>query len=254
MILVMDVGNTQMEIGVFKEGKLQKSWRIATGVDRTEDELVVFFQHFLAQENMALSGLKGAALSSVVPNVTFILEKFCTKYLNIKPLIVDHTVNLGIKIRYSTPAAVGADRLCNAVAAYQRYRQAVVVVDLGTATTFDVVNARAEYLGGIIAPGVEATAWVLHQRASKLPKISLEFPERAIGQNTEESMQAGIMLGTVKMIDGMLEEIFRELNDRPRVIATGGLARLIQPRTKFIETFFPHLVLEGLYQIYELNK
>ena len=158
-----------------------------------------------------------------------------------------------MKILYSDPASVGADRLCNAVAAFQKYNQAVIVIDFGTATTFDIVNNKAEYLGGIISPGVETTAWALYQRAAKLPKISLEFPKRVIGRSTDESMQSGILSGTVKMIDGLVEDIMKELKDDPQVIATGGLAKLIQPRTKYIKQFFPHLVLEGLYQIFNMN-
>ncbi len=253
MILTVDVGNTQIEMGIFEDGQLKKSWRIATGINRTEDEYMVFIQHFFSMANLDMSKLDGIGLSSVVPNITAIFQKMCIKYLEKEPLIVDHTLRLGIKVLYSDPAAVGADRLCNAVAAYQKYRQAVVIIDFGTATTFDVVNGRGEYLGGIISPGVETTAWALHRRAAKLPKISLDFPPGAIGRTTEHSMQAGIMLGTVKMIDGLLKDVMDELGEKPHVIATGGLARLIQPKTCYIEDYFPHLVLEGLHQIYLMN-
>ncbi len=255
MVLTVDVGNTHTELGVFLNDRLKRSWRIATGVDRTEDEVLVFLHHFLGMEGIRFSELDGVALSSVVPNMTFVFTKLCQKYLNEAPLVVDHTVKLGgISIRYENPAAVGADRLCNVVAAYERYRQAVVVVDFGTATTFDVLNSRGEYLGGIIAPGVETTAWALYQRAAKLPKIPLEVPERTIGRNTTESMQVGILKGTIRMIDGLLEEIMEELGEKPRVVSTGGLARLIQPRTRYIEEFVPHLVLDGLYRIFLLNR
>ncbi len=254
MILAVDVGNSQIELGIFKEARLLRSWRIATGVDRTEDEFMIFIHHFLAMERVSLDQIKGIAISSVVPNLTFIFEKICKKYFQLEPLLVDHTINLGLTIRYEDPTAVGADRLCNAVAAYQRYHQDVVVVDFGTAITFDIVNKNAEYLGGIIAPGLETTAWALYRRAAKLPKISLEFPNRVIGTNTEKSMQAGIMYGAVRMIDGLLNDITRELQNPPRVIATGGLASLIQPKTRLIEAVFPNLVLEGLYQIFLMNS
>ena len=254
MILTVDVGNTQIEIGIFRQDELLKSWRISTGIDRTEDEYMTFFHHFLVMEGISYKEINGIALSSVVPNQTFIFEKMFRKYFKIKALIVDHTVNLGIKILYSNPAAVGADRLCNAVAAYQRYKQSVIIIDFGTATTFDVVNSSAEYLGGIIAPGLETTAWALYQRAVKLPKISLEFPPHTIGRSTEQSMQSGIMLGAVRMIDGLLNDIVRELGEKPKVIATGGLARLVQPKTKMIEAYFPHLVLEGLNMIIKMNS
>ncbi len=253
MILAVDVGNSQIELGIFEDDELTKSWRIATGIDRTEDEYMVFLDRFLEFENKTGESIEGVALSSVVPNRTFIIEKMCQKYLDIQPLVVDHTLNLGIKILYSEPAAVGADRLCNATAAYQRFGKAVVVVDFGTATTFDIVNSKAEYLGGIISPGVETTAWALHRRAARLTKISLEFPEQTIGRDTGQSMQSGIMLGVVKMIDGLLEDVAEELGEKPKVVATGGLAKFIQPRTKYIENYFAHLVLDGLYYIYQLN-
>ena len=163
-------------------------------------------------------------------------------------------MKLGINIRYSDPSTVGADRICNAVAAYQKFNNAVIIIDFGTATTFDIINSKAEYLGGIIAPGIETTAWALYQRAAKLPKISLEFPQHVIGKSTMESMQSGIMLGSVKIVDGLVEEIIDELGEKPNIISTGGLSRLIQPRTKYIESYYPHLVLEGLYEIYNLNK
>ncbi|GAB4331832.1 MAG: type III pantothenate kinase [Calditrichia bacterium] len=254
MLLGIDVGNTEIEFGWFENDRLQKSWRIATGVNRTEDEFMVFVHHFLALSGIRITEVKAVAISSVVPTVTRILTKLCRKYLNLEPLIVDHTLNLGIKINYANPANVGADRICNAVAAYQRYRQACIVIDLGTATTFDVINQDGEYLGGLISPGLETTSWALAQRAAKLPKINLEFPESAIGRNTEESMKVGIMLGAVKMIDGLVEEILNELQQPCRVIATGGLARLIQPRTKYVEEYVSDLVLLGLYQIYQMNS
>ncbi|MFZ0390735.1 MAG: type III pantothenate kinase [Calditrichia bacterium] len=254
MILAVDVGNTQIEVGIFEEKELVRSWRIATGVDRTEDEFMMFIHHFLDQENIQMKGLEGVAISSVVPNVTFIFQKMCRKYMQLEPLVVDHLLKMGITICYQNPAAVGADRLCSAAFAWQQFGQAVVAIDFGTATTFDVVNGKGEYLGGIISPGVETTAWSLYRRAAKLPKINLEFPEKAIGRTTEQSMQSGIMLGTVKMLEGMLLEIEKELQETPHVIATGGLARLIQPRTDRIELFFPHLVLQGLNLIFLMNQ
>jgi len=254
MILTIDIGNTQIEIGVFESDELIRSWRISSVIDRTEDEYFVFIEKFLQQIQFGIADVKGVGLASVVPNKTFIYEKMCKKYLDIQPLVVDHTIKLGIEIKYDDPAAVGADRLCNAVAAYQKYKQAVVVVDLGTATTFDVVNKKGYYLGGIISPGIETTAWALYQRAAKLPKISLEFPDQFIGTTTEKSMQSGIMFGTIKIVDGLLEEIIAELGDTPKIIATGGLGRLIQPRTRYIEDYYPHLVLEGLYHIYLMNQ
>ncbi|GAB4375178.1 MAG: type III pantothenate kinase [Calditrichia bacterium] len=255
MILTIDVGNTQIELGFFKDDRLINSWRIATGIERTEDEFMMFIRNFLEMEGYSHKNLEAVAISSVVPTVTKRLQKMTRKYLQIDPLVVDHTLNLGgMKILYSDAAAVGADRLCSAVAAYHQFKQAVIIIDLGTATTFDVVNGRGEYLGGVISPGLETTAWALYHRAAKLPKISLEFPQTAIGRSTEESMQVGIMLGAVKMIDGLVAEITAELKEKPRVISTGGLSPLIQPKSASIELFQEHLVLEGLYKIYQFNK
>jgi type III pantothenate kinase len=253
MILTIDIGNTQIEVGIFRDDVLKYSWRISSNTDRTEDEYMVYITHFLHSADIQFADISGVGLASVVPNKTFIFEKICEKYLKVKPVIVNHKIKLGIRILYSDPSMVGADRICNAVAAYRLYRQAVVVVDLGTATTFDVVNGKGEYLGGIISPGIETTAWALYQRAAKLPKIALDFPPQVIGRSTEHSMQSGIMLGMIKIVDGLLEDVIEELGEKPRIIATGGLARLIQPRTRYIESFHPHLVLEGLYQIYQLN-
>ncbi|MCK4894590.1 MAG: type III pantothenate kinase [Calditrichia bacterium] len=253
MILTIDIGNTQIEVGIFKTDQLVRSWRISSVIDRTEDEYMVFLEQFLKQIDMGVEHVEGVGLASVVPNKTFIIEKMCKKYLNIQPLIVDHTIKLGIQIKYDDPASVGADRLCNCVAAFHQYKQAIVVVDFGTATTFDIVNGKGNYLGGIISPGIETTAWALYQRAAKLPKISLDFPTKVIGTTPEKSMQSGIMLGTVKIVDGLLQEVIEELGEQPKIIATGGLGRLVQPKTRHIGEYRPHLVLEGLYQIFLIN-
>ena len=253
MVLLIDIGNTQIEVGIYRSDELLNSWRISSDIKRTEDEYMILLHFFLNQANITARDIKGIALASVVPNQTAIFEKLCHKYFNSQPLLVDHTIKLGINILYSDPAMVGADRLCNSVAAFQRYRQSVVVVDFGTATTFDVVNSKGDYLGGVISPGIETTAWALYQRAAKLPKISLQFPDNCIGRDTQQSMQIGIMHGTVKLVDGILEDIIKELGEKPKIISTGGLGRLIQPKTKLIEAYFPHLVLEGLNEIYKMN-
>ncbi len=254
MILAIDIGNSQTEIGVFQKDQLYRSWRISSTGERTEDEYWIFLERYLQQAKISLRKISGVGLASVVPNKTFIFQKMCQKYLDIDPIIVTHELNLGIKILYHDPATVGGDRICNAVAAFHEFRQAVIVVDIGTATTFDVVNGKGEYLGGIISPGVETTAWALYHRAAKLPKISLEFPDSVVGRTTEQSMQSGIMWGTVKIVEGLIEDIRKEIGENCRVIATGGLGKLIQAKTKNIESYHPHLVLEGLYKIYQMNS
>ena len=254
MILLIDIGNTQIEIGINRSDQLVKSWRISSDIKRTEDEYMIILHFFLNQLGIDSNDINGIGLASVVPNQTAIFEKLCQKYFNVPPLLVDHTIKLGINILYSDPSMVGADRLCNTVAAYHKYNQSVIVVDFGTATTFDVVNGKGDYLGGVISPGIETTAWALYQRAAKLPKISLQFPANFIGKNTEQSMQIGIMHGTIKLVDGILTDIIDELGEKPRIISTGGLGWLIQPKTEMIEAYFPHLVLEGLYEIFKMNE
>jgi type III pantothenate kinase len=254
MILLIDIGNTQIEIGINRSDKLVNSWRISSDIKRTEDEYMILLHFFLKQLGIDPKDITGIVLASVVPNQTAIFEKLCQKYFNSPPLLVDHTIKLGINILYSDPSMVGADRLCNTVAAYRKYHQSVIVVDFGTATTFDVVNGKGDYLGGVISPGTETTAWALYQRAAKLPKISLQFPDNFIGKNTEQSMQIGIMHGTIKLVDGILTDIITELGEKPKIISTGGLGRLIQPKTEMIKAYFPHLVLEGLYEIYKMNE
>lgn len=254
MILAIDVGNTHIQIGLYQDSRFLTDWRITTGVNRTEDELMGIIYQFLSLKHYTLRDVQDVALSSVVPDITQILTLMSRKYFGLQPVIVDHTLETGIRIDYDPPSSVGADRICNAVAAYEKYGGPDVVVDLGTATTLDVITADGVYLGGVIAPGVETTAWSLHARASKLPRISLDFPPSAIGKTTEHSMQSGILLGAVKMIDGLIEAIQTELEGKPNVIATGGLAGLLAPRSKYIQHIEPTLVLDGLIHIYLKNR
>ncbi len=253
-ILAVDVGNTHIEIGLFSGKQFITSWRITTGVHRTEDEFLAYIAQLLTLRNISLSQIKDVAISSVVPDVTQILSRMSSRYFQREPLIVDHTLDLGITVDYHPPASVGADRLCNAVSAFERFGGPLIIVDFGTATTFDVVDSQGVYLGGAIAPGVETTAWGLAERASKLPRIPLVFPERVIGKSTEESMQAGILLGSVKMVDGLIEEMLNILPGKPKIIGTGGLAPLIAERSSYIKIVEPDLVLDGLIRIYFRNN
>lgn len=254
MILALDIGNTHIEIGLYEEDKYLDSWRIATGVNRTEDEMMAFIHHFLALKGLNAQAIQDIAISSVVPIITLIFEKLSKKYFGRDPLVVDHKLDLGIKVDYDPPYSVGADRLCNAIAVFEKFGGPAIVVDMGTATTFDVVSSEGVYLGGVIAPGLETAAWGLHERASKLPAISLEFPPTVIGKSTEKSMQSGVMLGSVKMIDGLIELISQELRGEPVVVATGGLSRLVAPRSRYIQHVEKHLVLDGLIKIYMRNR
>lgn len=254
MILALDIGNTHIEIGLYEEDKYLDSWRIATGINRTEDEMMTFIHHFLALRGLNAQSIRDIAISSVVPITTLIFEKLSQRYFGKAPLVVDYKLELGIKIDYDPPYSVGADRLCNAIAVFDKFGGPAIVVDMGTATTFDVVSADGVYLGGVIAAGLETAAWGLHERASKLPTIPLEFPSTVIGKNTEKSMQSGVMLGSVKMIDGLIELISEELQTEPVVVATGGLSRLIAPKSRYIQHVEKHLVLDGLINIYMRNK
>jgi len=254
MILAVDVGNTHIEIGVFENDTYLTSWRIATGVHRTEDELMAFIQQFLQTIDRNVKDITDVAISSVVPTITQIFSKLTDKYFDIEPLIVGHDLDLGIEVDYEPKYSVGADRLCNAVAAREKYGYPAIVVDFGTATTLDVLGINGEYRGGIITPGLEISAWGLYERATKLPKIPLEFPEHAIGGNTEASIQSGIMFGTVKMIDGLIEMAMSELGGKPTVIATGGISGLLAPKSIHIQHVEPSLVLDGLMLIYKRNR
>jgi len=254
MILAVDVGNTHIEIGLYVDGKFQTSWRIATKIHRTEDEFISHLHSFLTLKKLSLDKISTLAVASVVPNVTEMLDKLSRKYFGKEPFIVDITKKLGIKIDYEPASSVGADRICNAVATFEKYGGPAIIVDLGTATTFDVIDERGVYLGGAIAPGLETTAWGLSEKASKLPQIVLKFPKHAIGKNTEESMQSGLMLGAVRMIDGLIELISKELSGKPQIVATGGLANTIAPHSRHINQVEPYLVLDGLIALFFRNQ
>ncbi|HNW60596.1 MAG TPA: type III pantothenate kinase [bacterium] len=251
MLLVIDIGNTQIAAGIYQEKTLAAHWRLSSHSERTEDETWILMQSIAAAQGFDILQVSGVAISSVVPDMTVHFEKMATKYLHRHPVIVSNELDLGVKIRYQNPAQVGADRLCNAVGGIAKYGTPLIIVDLGTATTFDVISAEGAYLGGIIAPGIESSALILHQRAAKLPRVALRFPESAIGNSTESSIQSGLMFGTVEMIDGMVERIQREVGRTVRTVATGGLARVIVHQLRRVSEVDDHLTLDGLRMIYE---
>lgn len=253
ILLAIDVGNTHIEVGLYNKKNYITSWRIATGVHRTEDEMITFLDYFLSQKDLKLTDVNDMILSSVVPNVTQIFQKLCRNYFKKDVFIVDYTVDTGLKIDYNPPSSVGADRICNAVAAYEKYGGPTIIVDFGTATTLDVVDSNGVYQGGAIATGLEMTALSLYERTAKLPKISLEYPETVIGKTTEHSMRAGIMYGTIKLVDGLIGLIKKEIGENVKVVATGGLANHILSKSKQIQHIEPNLVLEGLIKIYFRN-
>jgi len=251
MLLTIDIGNTHTVLGVFEGSILRRHWRLSSSVARTEDECWILVCTFCQWGNLPLEAIEGVVISSVVPNLTPAYEKMSHNYLQRSPLLVSSDLDLGIRILYEDPRAVGADRLCNAVAGFQKYGGPLIVVDFGTATTFDVITREGDYLGGVIAPGIETSAMDLFRRAARLPRVELRFPRRVIGHTTETSMQSGIMFGALKQVEGLVELIAAELEERPVVIATGGLAPLISQRCPVIQHLEPYLTLEGMRLIYE---
>jgi type III pantothenate kinase len=251
MLLVADIGNTNITFGLFEKEKIQAQWRLASGAARTEDEIWILVKMLLESESFLLNQVEGFSLSSVVPNLTPVFERVVAKRLKVPMVNVTADLDTGIKVLYENPHQVGADRICNAVAGFAKYGGPLVVVDFGTGTTFDVVTANAEYLGGIIAPGPETTALVLHRVAAKLPKVELRFPPSLIGRNTETSIQSGLMYGGVEMIEGINRRLKQELGPKTKFVATGGLAQVFMPHLKSVDGVEPSLTLDGLRIIFE---
>jgi type III pantothenate kinase len=251
MILAIDIGNTHSVIGIYNGNKLLGDWRVTSFVTRTEDEFGALVKQFCDDAKISLKKIHSIGIASVVPNLTEVCIRMSRKYFKIEPIVVSSDLDLGIKVLYDDPRSVGADRLCNAVAGYAKYKGPIVIVDFGTATTFDVVSKNGEYLGGVITAGVETAAGELHRRAAKLPKIDLKFPEKVIGTNTVNSMQAGIMYGALDSMETMIRRISKELDDYPTVIATGGFSETMKKASKVINKHEPALVLEGVRLIVE---
>ncbi|GIP45843.1 type III pantothenate kinase [Paenibacillus sp. J45TS6] len=254
MILVVDVGNSNIVLGIYKHRELLHHFRISTSRQSTVDEYGILIHSFFQMSGISTSEIEGIIISSVVPPLVNVLEEMCIKYVGKKPLIVGPGIKTGLNLRYENPREVGADRIVNAVAAIDQFNCPLVVVDFGTATTFDCIDGEGNYLGGAIVPGIGISTEALYQRASKLPRIELEKPKKVIGRNTIHAMQAGIIFGYAGQVDGIVERIKEEMKATPKVIATGGLAELIASETRTIEVVSPMLTLEGLRIIYERNK
>jgi type III pantothenate kinase len=254
MLLVIDVGNTNTVLGVYDGESLIAHWRLTTERSRTIDEYGIQFRNLLSTASLDLGAIDAVAISSVVPPLNYTLEKVSQVYLKQTPVFVDHTSNTGITIRYTPVTDVGADRIANSVAAVERYGVPCLIVDFGTATTFDAVSSRREYLGGVITPGIVISAEALFQRAARLYRVEIRRPEVVIGQTTSASMQSGLYYGYIGLVDGILKRMRAEIDGDPRVIATGGLAKLIGRGSEFIETIDENLTLEGLRLIYERSR
>lgn len=251
MILAVDIGNTHTVFGIYDKKKLLGDWRVTSFVTRTEDEFGALVRDFCDDAGIAVKKISAIGISSVVPNLTDVMQRMAKKYFKIEPVVVSSSLSLGIKILYDDPVSVGADRLCNAVAGYAKYKGPIVIVDFGTATTFDVISKEGEYLGGVIAPGIETSAAELHRRAAKLPKIDIHFPKKVVGTNTVASMQSGILYGALDSMETMIRRISKEIDDYPTVIATGGFSELMMKHSKILNKHEPTLVLDGIRIIVE---
>ncbi len=253
MLLVIDVGNTNTVMGIYRGEEPVRDWRIRTERNTTEDEFNLLVSGLFAGAGIPLSTVTDTIISSVVPPMAPILSAFCRKYLNHEPLWVDAKTAAGMSILYDNPREVGADRIVNAVAAYERYRTALVIIDFGTATTFDAVSAAGEYLGGAISPGVGISAEALFLRASKLPRVDiLKAPERVVGRDTIGSIQSGVIFGYAGLVEGIVSRMTAEMAPpKPRIVATGGLAPLMAEVCPVIEAVEPDLTLDGLRLIHQ---
>ncbi|MEZ4600422.1 MAG: type III pantothenate kinase [Syntrophotaleaceae bacterium] len=254
MLLVIDVGNTNTVLGVYQEDRLLHSWRITTDKTRTVDEYAILMHELLRLGGISFAEIRDIIISSVLPPTRNALEGLCSKYFDLTPYVVGPGMKTGMPIQYDNPREVGADRIVNAVGAFEKRRCSLIIVDFGTATTFDLVSARGEYQGGAIAPGLSISAEALFQRASKLPRVEFSRPPQVIAKNTVNSIQAGLYYGYVGLVDGIVQRMKEEARENPVVIATGGLARVIAPDSQTIDEVEPFLTLEGLRILYLRNK
>lgn len=251
MLLVIDVGNTNTSLGVYGGADLVSHWRLTTNRARTVDEYGVHARNLFELAELDFKAIDAIAIASVVPPLNYTLKSMSETYFHLTPLFVDHTTDTGLPILYEPAGDVGADRIVDAVAAIDKYGTPCIVVDFGTATTFNAINDRGEYLGGVITPGIMISSDALFERTAKLPRVDIRRPQKVIGNSTVTAMQSGLYHGYVGLVDGVLRKMIQELGGAPRVIATGGLAPLIATGSEYIELVDDTLTLEGLRLIHE---
>jgi type III pantothenate kinase len=251
MLLAIDIGNTNIVFGLFDRGQIKCQWRLVTDAGKPADAYWALMQGLFEAQGLPYTAVEAVSMASVVPQLETTFIELCTRYFHREPLTVNSGTDTGLQLCYDTPLTLGADRIVNAVAAYDKHRCALIVIDLGTATTFDYVSSDGRYLGGAIAPGIRTAGEALFAKAAKLPHIDFTYPEHSIGRSTIESMQSGIVAGYVCLVEGMVARMKAERAENPRVIATGGLAPLIMAHTTAIDEVDDLLTLRGLKIIYE---
>lgn len=254
MLLALDIGNTNIKTGIFKNGELQHSWRISTVRTQTADELGIMMESFFSHVNISTDQVEGIIVSSVIPDINYTIEHMCSLYFHQNPIFVSANMNTGLTIHYNPPAKLGADRICTAAAAFHMYRSACITIDFGTATSFGAISSKGDFLGGIICPGVKVASDALVENTAQLARVELIQPAQAICRDTISSMQSGLVYGYIGQIDYLIKKMLNEMDDTAvRLIATGGMAQLVTEESQYIKDVHSTLSLEGLNLLYELN-